>query len=214
MKAKALLFDMDGVIVNNDAFHHLAFQEFCQKKGFELSDSDYKTKVIGGTNEQIMQRLFPGISLGEASALGEEKEAIYRELFAPHCRPTAGLIDLLKQAQALGIPCGLGTNGPFSNINFVLDSCNIRPYFSAIVNAALVEKGKPAPDIYLALAQALDTSPADCIIFEDTNTGIQAANAADIRVVALTTTHAQYHLLPAAHYIPDFQLFRLTNSVL
>ncbi|MDN4165675.1 HAD family phosphatase [Cytophagales bacterium LB-30] len=209
MKAKALLFDMDGVIVNNDAFHHLAFQEFCRKKGFELSDSDYKTKVIGGTNEQIMQRLFPGITLTEASALGEEKEAIYRELFAPHCQPTAGLIDLLKEAQTLDIPCGLGTNGPFSNIDFVLDTCGIRPYFSAIVNAAMVVKGKPAPDVYLALAQALGASPADCIIFEDSNTGIQAANAAGIPVVALTTTHAQENLLPASHYMKDFTSFSL-----
>lgn len=200
----SLIFDMDGVLIDNDRFHHQSFYQFCQNHGMELTEQLYKEKVIGGTNEQIMVRLFEGISLEQASLLGEEKEAIYRQTYAPHLKPTNGLIKLLEEAKAKSVLCGLGTNGPFSNIDFVLDGCDIRHYFQAIANAYMVKDGKPAPDVYLKVAELLGVLPDQCIVFEDSNTGIKAAQSAGMKVVGVTSTHSREQLLPCQAYIKDF----------
>ena len=172
---KAAIFDMDGTLVANSPVHIRAFEIFCARYGV----TDWREKLANGFgmgNDDIMRLVMPEEVIREKglAALADEKEAIYREIYAPDIRPVEGLKELLERK---------------ANVDFVLDSCAIRPYFDAAISGDMVSRCKPDPEIYLTAAAALGVSPADCVIFEDARAGFEAARRAGAgRIVALTTT--------------------------
>ncbi len=201
---------MDGVLVDNDEFHYRSFEIFCEKYNIKFTPELYNTKITGRTNEMILSFLFgESISPQRINELAFEKEAIYREIFKPSIKPAHGLLELLERAYRKDIPCAVASNGPFENIDFVLDETGIRKYFKALVNATMVKEGKPAPDIYLKAAELLGHSTDDCVVFEDSPTGIKAAHAAKIKVIGLSTTHEEHELLNTAFIVKDFSDKRL-----
>lgn len=187
---KAAIFDMDGTLVANSPIHIRAFEIFCARYGV----TDWREKLANGFgmgNDDIMRLVMPEEVIREKglAALADEKEAIYREIYAPDIRPVEGLKELLERLRAAGIPCAVGSSGCKTNVDFVLDSCAIRPYFDAAISGDMVSRCKPDPEIYLTAAAALGVSPADCVIFEDAWAGFEAARRAGAgRIVALTTT--------------------------
>ena len=165
---KAAIFDMDGTLVANSPIHIRAFEIFCARYGV----TDWREKLANGFgmgNDDIMRLVMPEEVIREKglAALADEKEAIYREIYAPDIRPVEGLKELLERLRAAGIPCAVGSSGCKANVDFVLDSCAIRPYFDAAISGDMVSRCKPDPEIYLTAAAALGVSPADCVIFED-----------------------------------------------
>lgn len=173
---RGVLFDMDGVLVNNTQAHVKAFEIFCERYGVE--DWQHKLQTAFGMgNDDIMRQILPEEIIREKGlkALGEEKEAIYREVYAPEIRPVRGLVDLLEELRRRGIPCAVGSSGCRENVDFVLGNCGIADYFSCIVSGDRVTRCKPDPEIYLLAAEGLDLSPADCLVFEDARAGITAA---------------------------------------
>ncbi len=205
MKFSAFIFDMDGVLVDNHEFHYRSFEQFCKKYNRPLNSELYSAHINGRTNEAILKYLFGAqITQEEIDALAQEKEAIYRDLFRPSMQPAPGLTTLLEQAAQKGIVCAVASNGPFENIDFVLDENHIRKYFKVIVNATMVKEGKPAPDIYLKAAELLGKSTAECVVFEDSPTGIKAAIAANIKVIGLSTTHPAHELSDTQFIVQDF----------
>ena len=187
---KAAIFDMDGTLVANSPVHIRAFEIFCARYGV----TDWREKLANGFgmgNDDIMRLVMPEEAIREKglAALADEKEAIYREIYAPDIRPVEGLKELLERLRAAGIPCAVGSSGCKANVDFVLDSCAIRPYFDAAISGDMVSRCKPDPEIYLTAAAALGVSPADCVIFEDARAGFEAARRAGAgRIMALTTT--------------------------
>lgn len=206
----ALLFDMDGVLVDNDAFHFKSFGVFCEKYRIKFSSELYTSTITGRTNEVIMRSLFgEGITAQQINELAFEKEKIYRDIFKPHIKPANGLPELLEMAYRKNISCAVASNGPFENIDFVLDETGIRKYFTVAVNATMVKEGKPAPDIYLKAAELLGKTVKECVVFEDSPTGIKAALAANIKVIGLSTTHKEYELKGTEFIVKDFADKRL-----
>lgn len=205
---------MDGVLVDNNEFHYRAFKAFCDKYNVEMNEEIYNTKITGRTNEMIMEYLF-GIHAtperGEEWA--QEKEALYREIYRKHMVPAPGLKAFLEKAQQLGIPASVGSNGPMENLDFVLDETGIRFAFKAVVNARMVKYGKPAPDVYLKCAELMGFKPEECVIFEDSPTGIKAGNAAGIDVVGLTTTHREDELQNVIFICKDFTDERIMQLI-
>ena len=172
---------MDGVLVNNTRAHVRAFEIFCKRYGVEEWQRKLQTS-FGMGNDDIMRQILPEEIIREKGlkALGEEKEAIYREVYAPEIRPVRGLVDLLEE---------LRRRGSRENVDFVLGNCGIADYFSCIVSGDRVTRCKPDPEIYLLAAEGLDLQPADCLVFEDARAGITAARRAGAgRIVALVTT--------------------------
>jgi beta-phosphoglucomutase len=205
MKFSALIFDMDGVLVDNDEFHYRSFEIFCEKYNINLTPELYNTKITGRTNEMILKFLFgDSITPQRIHDLAYEKEAIYRDIFKAHIKPANGLMELLERAYKKNIPCAVASNGPFENIDFVLDETEMRKYFKVIVNATMVKEGKPAPDIYLKAAELLGYSTDNCVVFEDSPTGIKAARAAKIKVIGLNTTHEDHELKDVEFIVKDF----------
>jgi len=158
---KAAIFDLDGVIVDNDDFHRQAFFKLCASYNKPISDSEYREKVIGGTNEAIMIKLFGNLSTEEVNKRALEKEAIYRHLYLPHMKPLEGLLPLLDDLWNHSIPCAIGSNAPLENIDYVLDNLSIRKYFKVIVHPGLGLKGKPDPSIFLKASEILKISPTE-----------------------------------------------------
>ena len=109
------------------------------------------------------------------AALAEEKESIYREIYAPEIVPMPGLTDLLQRLRDAGIRCAVGSSGYKPNVDFVLEKCRIEPYFDARISGDMVSRCKPDPEIYLTAAAALGLTAAECVVFEDAPAGIEAA---------------------------------------
>lgn len=184
------LFDMDGTLVDNSAVHVKAFEIFCARYGV----TDWQEKLahaFGMGNDDIMRSIMPEEVIRDKglAALSDEKEALYREIYAPTIRPVEGLADLLGRLRDAGIRCAVGSSGCRANIDFVLAECGIEGYFDAIVSGDRVTRCKPDPEIYLTAAAALGLKPAECVVFEDAKAGIEAARRAGAgRIVALTAT--------------------------
>ena len=197
MSNQAYIFDMDGVLVNNCRYHVLAWRVFSERHGFALTDEQV-LEWMGAANRVYMERLLGRpVAEDELTALEDEKESIYRELYAPHLRIPEGLRAFLDRAHAAGVPCGVATGAPQQNIDFILDGLNLRRDFRCVVDPSQYSHSKPAPDCYLRAAALLGADPASCTVFEDAVAGIQAAHAAGMRVVAITTTNPRATLLSA-----------------
>ena len=184
---KGAIFDMDGTLVDNTPVHIRAFEIFCERYGIR----DWKEKLgqaYGMGNDDIMRLIMPAEVIREKglAALAEEKESIYREIYAPEIVPMPGLTDLLQRLRDAGIRCAVGSSGYKPNVDFVLEKCRIEPYFDARISGDMVSRCKPDPEIYLTAAAALGLTAAECVVFEDAPAGIEAARRAGAEhIVAL-----------------------------
>lgn len=203
----AALFDMDGVLIDNANFHINAWLQFAQQHNRPLTKDQYLENINGRVSADAMAYVFQRpISPGELIVLTEEKEAIYRELYRPHLQPAPGLLDFLTALKAQHVKLAVGTSAPESNVVFTLDGLPLRPYFDAIVDASMVHKGKPDPEIYLTAANRVGVEPARCVVFEDAFAGIEAGLRAGMKVIALATTHTRDELVDtgASLIVDDF----------
>ena len=205
---EGILFDMDGVLVNNTQAHVRAFAIFCERHGV-TGWRDKLATAYGMGNDDIMRRILPPELIREQGMqqLGAEKEAIYRAIYAPEIRPVAGLTELLHALRTRGLRCAVGSSGPKANVDFVLEACGIADCFDACICGDRVSRCKPDPEIYLKAAAALGLPPSRCLVFEDAPAGIESARRAGAGcVVALVTSLDRAALEPCApdRIIKDF----------
>lgn len=187
----ALLFDMDGVIIDSTAAHTAAWQRYLADHGIELEG--IAERMLGKHNSEIVREFFPLERLTPERIVehGRRKEQLYREMIAPQLEEqlVPGVLSFLERHR--GCPMAVGSNAEPENVDFVLDAAGVRGFFQAVVNGHEIERPKPAPDVYLRAAEKLGVRPADCVVFEDSATGVAAARRAGMRVVGLTTTAAE-----------------------
>lgn len=184
----ALIFDMDGVIVDSNPLHREAWVAFNRRYGLETTDAMLE-RMYGRRNDQIVGDFFGDLPADEVAARGAAKEEIYRELLANRIEATLvpGLRSFLDVFR--GAPMALATNAEPENVDFVLDRAGLRRYFRVVVDGHQVSHPKPHPEIYLRAAELLEISPPNCIVLEDSHTGIAAARSAGMRVIGIGTTH-------------------------
>jgi beta-phosphoglucomutase len=196
----AMVFDMDGVIVDSNPLHTEAWKQYNRRFGIDVGET-LLDRMYGRRNDEIVRDFFgPGLNGMEVAAHGAAKEALYRELMDPVLadRLVPGVREIL-QLHA-GQLLGLATNAEPANVDFILDRAGLRTYFRAIIDGHQVRHAKPHPEIYQRAAQLLSIAARNCIVFEDSFSGVESARAAGTRVVGLRTTHAQ---LPGAHLVID-----------
>jgi beta-phosphoglucomutase len=187
----ALIFDMDGVIIDSNPVHTQAWKAYLDRLGLHLPAIEQR--MMGRRNDEIVRNFFgPHLGLPEVIAHGAAKEALYRSIMAPQAadRLVPGLTDLLDRCA--GSPVGLATNAEPLNVQFVLEQAQLGDRFDAVIDGHQVDRPKPAPEIYERIAGALGTAPANCIVFEDSFAGAEAARLAGARVVGVKTTHAEF----------------------
>ena len=202
----AFIFDMDGVIIDSNPFHKISLLQFCKKYGYSLTEEQLKNKIYGRTNKQWIPALFERtLSPQEQHQFGEEKEELFRELYKNDIKALDGLEAFLKKMNAATIPRAIGTSAPRSNVDFVLAKTRFESYFPTILDESFVENGKPNPEIYIKCAAALGYDPANCIVFEDSLSGVEAGKAAGAKVVGVATTHTHEELAGTDYVIDDFR---------
>ena len=184
---RGLIFDMDGTIVDNMRFHDDAWEAWHAKYALPFDRPSFFGRTAGRTNPEIIGEMFPDLAPDEIVARGMEKEALYVELYRPHVRPVAGLVDLMGRAEAAAVPMAVGTAAPNDNIAVVLDTLGLRARFRTIVSPSQGFRGKPHPDMFLAAAERMGVAPAECVVFEDAPLGVEAARRAGMRAVAMLT---------------------------
>lgn len=192
---KGVIFDMDGVLVDNRDVHIEAFMIFCRRYSLHLSRQKLMG-MFGMGNDEIIPLLLPAdlVASKGIEALANEKEQIYRDIFADTICPVKGLTELLADLQSAGIKCAVGSSGQSANVNYVLEKCGIADNFDAIANGDLVTRCKPDPEVFLLAANLLELEPKDCLVFEDSFAGIKAARSASMKVIAMATTFSREEL--------------------
>jgi beta-phosphoglucomutase len=200
----AFLFDMDGVIVDSNPVHKIALKQFCKKYGQDLSEEQLKEKIYGRTNKDWIPVVFGNIGKDQIKAYAEEKEALFRDLYAATIRPVDGLLAFLDLLNRTGIPRAIATSAPRANVDFTLEKTATQEYFETILDESFVENGKPDPEIYLKTAKAIGLDARQCIVLEDSLSGVKSGKAAGCKVVAITTTHTREELREADIVIENF----------
>ena len=188
------IFDMDGTLVDNMSYHLLAWQQLLAGMDIHMSFQEIDRRNHGTISEVIRNLLGDQLSEAQVVELGLRKEALYRQLYRPHMRLRTGCDRFLQQAQANGIPTALATMADRVNIDFILDGLGIRDYFTVVVGADQISRGKPDPEVFLSAARAMHLLPENCIVFEDSPSGLAAAERAGMRVVFLASSSDQHDL--------------------
>lgn len=198
---KAFLFDLNGTMIDDMEFHIRAWHSILNGLGAHLSYEETKLQCYG-KNHELLERTFPGrFTLAEKDAMSIEKEKQYQEAFRPQLKLIDALDVFLKEAKQAGIPMAIGSAAIMFNIDFVLDGLNIRHYINAIVSADDVSTSKPHPETFIKCAEQLGVAPEHCIVFEDSPKGVEAAAAAGMRAVVITTMHEEHEFAAYSNII-------------
>ena len=191
MKADiGVIFDMDGVIMDNNPYHEKAWKIFCEIYNVPLSDEELHKYVFGRIAKDTIDYIFKkDHSQEEVDRYVDEKEGLYRKMYIDSIRLVDGLKDFLEELKDNKIPSAIATSAPPDNVEFVFINLPIRNYFKFVLDASDIKNGKPDPEIYNKSILKLGMKPEQCVVFEDSLSGVQAANDAGAFVIALSTTH-------------------------
>lgn len=187
---QALIFDMDGVLIDNTPVQARAFQALFRDQGVQADATQLLRRLNGAPASKILKEAFaaqpqPDDKLEELAA---QREFLYRTLYWDDRRPLPGLVEFLEAARAAGLKIGLGTGSGQDTISYILDDLNLRHFFDVVVTKDDVDKGKPHADTYAVTADKLGVAPEHCVVFEDALLGEQAAYRAHMRCVAVAST--------------------------
>ncbi|QRF56259.1 HAD family phosphatase [Variovorax paradoxus] len=194
-KVEALIFDMDGTMIDSMPWHARSWVEFARRHGVDLDVSEILARTTGRTGVESMCELFEReLADDEARAMVHEKEEIYRALFTDNFTEVAGFTAFAKAAVARGLKVAVGTAGDRHNIEFAMSRLKMDPLPLAIVGGDEGFSGKPTPAIFLEAARRIGVAPERCIVFEDAPFGIEAARRGGMRAVAVCSTHSATEL--------------------
>jgi beta-phosphoglucomutase len=211
-RPRAVIFDIDGTIVDNMHLHAEAFAVFAERHGLPPLTPADRARLDGRRNSEIFPILFNrDVPRDEWQAYEHEKEGLYRELSRGRLAPLKGLDVLMARLSARHVAMALATSAPELNVVHTLGELALAHAFPVIVRGDQVPRGKPAPDVFLEAARRLAVPPGDCLVFEDAPMGIAAAHAAGMPVVAVTTSFPAPHLAglepPPSLAVADFEAF-------
>ena len=185
----AVIFDMDGVLIDSFHAHYESWRRMAARAGLNLTLQQFSDS-FGRTSREIIAALWVANSFDDARlrAMDDEKEANFREIISADFPAMPGAIELIDSLYQSGTRLAIGSSGPSANIDLALDTLGVRDRFNAIVTGADVARGKPDPQVFLLAAERLGVAPAACIVIEDAPAGIEAATRAGMAAIALRST--------------------------
>lgn len=193
----AVIFDLDGVLVDTSDFHKAAWMKAVKSQGWNLTEEDF-LKTFGMQNREIINYIV-GRQVDEniINEVGEAKEVEFRRLIKGKAQPLDGVENLIKNLVENGFLLAVGSSAPRENVDILLSETGLLGYFTDLVTSADISRGKPAPDTFLKAAQKLGTPPGRCAVVEDAIPGVEAAINAKMKVVAVTNTRKAEELTMA-----------------
>ena len=181
----AVIFDMDGVMVDTAPQHFAAWRQVFAEMGRELGEEEFRA-TFGWRNREILQYVLGDrVSEVQVEELGRRKEEYYRALLRGGVEAAPGFMHLLAALRDDGFKIAVGTSAPRQNVELILDVLSIREQLDAVVSGEDVDRGKPDPETFLLAAQRCNVEPRRCLVFEDAVAGIQAAKAAGMRCIGV-----------------------------
>ncbi|UOQ54475.1 HAD family hydrolase [Hymenobacter cellulosivorans] len=202
----ALIFDMDGVLVDNTPYQAKAFQLLFREHGLTTNARQLLKRLNGMPATNILKTVFrhpvPDKQLKEYAS---QREFLYRVLYWDKRREMPGLSEFLQAARAAGFNIGLGTGSPPETISYIIDHLDLRQYFDVVTGKDDVEKGKPHADTFSVVAQKLGVPPERCVVFEDALLGEQAAYKAKMRCIGVSSGLKPEQFQAPLRVIRDFR---------
>lgn len=205
-RLEAVLFDLDGVLVDSHSQHEEAWEIWAAELGRTLPDGFFK-RSFGMRNESIIPDLLGwSTDPAEIARMGFRKEEHYRGLLQRDgLDALPGAAELLSALAAAGIRRAVASSTPRENLAAVMAATGLGGNFDAMISGSDVSRGKPDPEVFLMAAAAVHVDPARCLVIEDAHVGIAAGLAAGCKVLALATTHPLDSLAAAHRAVPDLR---------
>ena len=204
-KEIAVIFDMDGVIVHTNPYHSMAFREFFSTRNLAPTDEEFAQHMFGKSNSYILTHFLQRTIEGEELRLLEdEKESLFRKIYEPHIDPIKGITTFINDLDKNGVKLGVATSAPIANLELILSKVPLRSKMGSILASENVKKHKPDPEVYLTSAKNLGVKPDQCVVFEDSFSGVSAGLNAGMKVVGVLTSHSEDELPPCSFYIKDY----------
>ena len=196
--AFAAIFDWDGVIIDSAKLHEQSWHQLAAELGTRIAPDSF-LRGFGMKSAQIIEQIHHWASdPAEIARLTNRKEALYREIVGrSEIAPLPGVVEWLHRLDEAGVPCAVASSTQRANITAVLNRIGLAEAFREIISAEDVEHGKPNPEVFEKAAARLGVLSARCVVFEDAHVGIEAARAAGMKAVAVTTTHPAADLADA-----------------
>lgn len=193
MIPKAIIFDMDGVIVDTEPLHGKAYRQMFDEVGLDVSDALYHS-FTGQSTDNISKRLVDHFKLDlPFSHLTQVKRNYFNQLFDndPDLKLIDGFYERLQEYHSAGLPIVVASSASMDNINRVFNRFDLNPFFKAKFSGADVPKSKPHPELFLKAAAATGYGTSECMVIEDSTNGVKAAHAAGIFCVGFNSEHSK-----------------------
>jgi len=201
----AVIFDMDGVICHTNPYHSKAFTEFFKTRNLAPTEAEFAEHMYGKNNRYILSHFLQREITGEELLqLEEEKEGLFRKIYEPFVEPIHGIVNFMNDLKNNGAKLAVATSAPRANMDLILSKVPIMDLLSSKLASEDVSKHKPDPEVYLKSAANLNISPSQCVVFEDSFSGVSAGLNAGMRVVGVLSSHTKAELPPCSLYINDY----------
>ena len=184
---RAVIWDMDGVVLDSENEHALAWKRLAEEEKVIFTDDDFKA-TFGKRNDDIIPPYWKPASAEKMQELADRKESYFRDFIRETAAYLPGAEKLMRELHEAGFLQALASSAPLANIALISELLGLERYLEALVSGELVAHGKPAPDIFLRAASELHMSADECIVIEDAVAGVQAAHAAAMRCIAVAGT--------------------------
>ncbi len=214
-KTEAVIFDMDGVLIDSEPIHVVIEKKLFSKLGIEVTD-DVHRSYMGASNDYMYTDLRTRFKLTESVSELMERDELFRSEYFKLLETIPvndGLISLLNQIKIAGLKLAVATSSSPEIVNILLNKCGISHYFDAIVTTSEAGKSKPSPEVYILAAKKIGISPENCIVFEDSPNGLLAAKSAGMYCIVIQSDSELIQKLSGADYL--IQSFReITPGIL
>jgi HAD superfamily hydrolase (TIGR01509 family) len=199
----AVVFDMDGVLLDSEPLHHAVLTELLAQDGRSMDRAEYE-QFIGWTTEAMFETLIARYGLqATVGEYGARYTAMILHALQQPLEPAAGVVALVQHLAQLGLRLAVASSSQRAWIDTTLRSLGLSAMFPTVVSADDVERGKPDPAIYRLAADRLGVPPARCVAIEDSPTGVLSARAAGMTVLGVRTPYTAHLQLEGADRIVD-----------
>ena len=196
---------MDGVICHTNPFHSQAFKIFFEKRNLFPTEEEFVHHMYGKNNGYILSHfLGRKIEGQELLNLEDEKESLFRDIYKEQVNPISGFLEFFHSLRKEGIKTGVATSAPFSNLELIAGKLDLFPHLESVLASEHVSKHKPDPEVYLKTANNLSVDPSQCVVFEDSFSGVSAAKNAGMKVVGVLSSHSVEELPVCDLYISNY----------
>ena len=185
---RAVLWDLDGTIVDSALYHKLAWRETFTKRGLDFTEDNFIFS-FGRRNEEIIRKLIsPSMSPQEIAIISDEKEETFRRLMKNSTKALPGVLELLESLAKAKFKLALASSTPGDNVRLITEILGIKNDFKVFIAGEDVSEGKPSPQVFLLAAQKLGVQPQNCVVIEDAVVGVRAAKRGGMYCIAVTNT--------------------------